>query len=88
MDFEENTPQQEEIINKVYDLQGITVHVRHASVADIQSLMPAEYIVSILPDVKSFRWACKYINEPSLMPDLKWQNCSVDKSVDKYVHKM
>ena len=33
----------------------------------------AEYIVSMLPDVKAFRWTDKYINDPSFMPDLKWQ---------------
>ena len=77
-----------EVLNdRTYDLQDITSHGRHVSVADNQLLMPAEYIVSILPDTKSFRQACKYINESSLMPDLKRQNSSADKSVNKTVDK-
>ena len=36
--------------------------------------MLADYMLS---DIKAFRWACKYISDPSLMPDLKWQNSSV-----------
>ena len=48
--------------------------------------MPAEYIVSKLPDIKAFRQACKYINDPSLMPDLGWQNSSVEKNVNKNVN--
>ena len=41
---------------------------------DIQLLMPAEYIVSMLPDVKALGWTCKYINDPSFMLHLKVQN--------------
>ena len=43
------------IINdRAYDLQDPAAHVRHATVADIQLLMPAEYVVSMLPDIKAF----------------------------------
>ena len=36
-----------------YDLQDTTVHVRYASAVVTQYLMPAEYIVSMLPDIKA-----------------------------------
>ena len=74
---------------RVYDLQDSTGHIRCTSVADIQLLMTAEYIVSMLPDIKAFGRAYKYINDSFLMPNLKWQNSSVrnvqtlDKNVDK-----
>ena len=42
--------------------------------------MAAEYIVYMLPDLKAFGQECKYINDPSLMPDLKWQNIPVGNS--------
>ena len=45
------------IDDRTYHLQDPTGHVRHASVADIQLLMPAKYIVSMLPDIKAFGWA-------------------------------
>ena len=56
---------------KVYKTTG---HVRHATVADILLLMLAEYIVSNLQGIKEFRLACKYIDDPSFIPDLKLQN--------------
>ena len=65
------------INDRAYDLQDPTCHVRHASMADIQLLMSAEYIVHILPEIKVFGWGCMYINGPSLMADLKWQISSV-----------
>ena len=40
------------INDKAQELQGTTSHVRHSSVADIQLLMPAEYTVNMLPDMK------------------------------------
>ena len=56
----------------IYDIQDLTGHVRNASVADIQFLMPAENIVSmLLPDIKVFRQACKSINYPSFIPGKK-----------------
>ena len=67
--------------------------VRCAFVADIQLLIPAEYIVSMLPDIKTFGWTCMYINDPSIMPDLKWQNSNVgntqtlDQSANVTKHK-
>ena len=70
-----------------YDLQNTTGHVRCASVAGIRLLMPLEYIVSMLPVIKVFRWAWKYINDPSLIPDLKGQNSSIDKNVYTKKHK-
>ena len=73
------------INDKAYDLQDKTCHVRLASVADIHLLMPAEYIISMLPDIKAFRWACKYTNDPSFMHNLYWQKSSVYKSIDKNV---
>ena len=67
-----------QVINdRAYDLQDPTGHVRCTSVTDIKLLMPAEYIVSMLLDIKAFGWSCKYINDPSLMLDLKWQNGGV-----------
>ena len=48
----------EVINNRAYDLQEPSCHIHHASVADIQLLMPPEYIVSMLPDVKAFKWVC------------------------------
>ena len=52
-------------------MQDSTGHVYHAAVAATHLLMPGKYIVSLLPDVKVFGRACKYINDPSLMSDLK-----------------
>ena len=54
--------------------------------ADIQLLMPAEYIVSMLTYIKTYGQACKYINDPSLMPDLRWETSSVDRNVNKNVN--
>ena len=62
------------INDKAYDLCNPTDHVSCASVADIQLVMPAEYIVCMLPDIKTFGQEYKYINDPFLMPELKWQN--------------
>ena len=59
---------------KGYDLQDPAGHIQHATVPDIQLLMPAECIVSMLLNVRAFRWACKYINDPFLMPDLQQQD--------------
>ena len=61
------------IKNRAYELQGPCGHVRCSTVADIQLLMPTECIVSMLLDIKAFGQLCKFINDPSLMPDLKWQ---------------
>ena len=54
------------INDKAYDLQDPTGHVRCGSVANVKLLKPAEYIFNMLPDIKAFRWACKYINTPPL----------------------
>ena len=63
------------IINdRAYDLQDLTGNVGHAVIADIQLLMPAEYIVNLLPHTRTFGKACKYINDPSLMLDLNGSN--------------
>ena len=70
------------INDRAYYLQETTGHVRCAFVADIKLLMPVVCIVSMLPDIKPFWQACKYINDPSLMPNLGWQNNSVDKDED------
>ena len=44
-----------EVINdRAYNLWDLTDHVRLTSVADIQLLMPTEYIVNILQDMKTF----------------------------------
>ena len=53
------------INDRAYDLQDPTGHVRCTTVAEIQLLMPAKYIVSMLPDIKAFGCACKYINDSS-----------------------
>ena len=61
------------IIYKAFDLQDLSMHVHSASVADIELLLlPAEYTVDLVPDDKVFGQAYKFINEPRLMPDLKW----------------
>ena len=81
------------INNRPYDFEDPTGHVQHASVADIQLLMPAEYIVSMLPNIKAFGQAWKYINVPSMMPDLNWQHNSIgnvqtlDKNLNVTKHK-
>ena len=62
-----------QVINDMaYDLQDPSVHDQHAAVAHIQLLMLSKYIVSLLPDTRVFRRACKDINDPSLMPDVNW----------------
>ena len=58
--------------DRAYDLQDPTGHARCTTLADIQLLMPAEYIVSLSPGIKAFGQECKYINDPSIMHDLKW----------------
>ena len=51
--------------NRAYDLQDPTDHVRHAVVADMQLLMPAEYIVNMLTNVKHLdKHASIYMNPP------------------------
>ena len=62
------------ISERMYDSQDPTGHVKRTAIADIQLLMPVEYIVSTLPDITVFEQACKDINYPSTMPDLKSQN--------------
>ena len=80
------------INDRAYDPQDTSGHGRCASVADIQLLMPAECKVRLLPDITAFRWTHKYINDPFLMPHLKWQKSSVgyvqtlDKNVDNNVN--
>ena len=64
------------VIN-AYGLQEPTSHVKHTTVADIQLLVPAGYIVIMFPDIKAFGWACKYINDSSIMPYLKWHNSNL-----------
>ena len=68
------------INDRAYDLKDLTGHVRCAAVTDVQLLMPAEYIVSMLPEIKVFGWACNYINDPFLMPDLKCQNSNLENA--------
>ena len=41
------------INDRGYNLQDPTGHVRHATVAGIQLLVPLEYIVSMLLDIKA-----------------------------------
>ena len=62
--------------DRTYDLHDPIGHIRWPSLADIQLLMPAKYRVSLLLDIKAFGWACKYTNDPSLMPDLKREKSS------------
>ena len=59
--------------DRACDLQDPSGLVRCASIADTQLWMPAKYIVSVLPDIQVYGWASKYINDPSLMSDLKWK---------------
>ena len=42
------------INDRPYDLQNPSGHVCHNFVEDIQLLIPAEYIVTLLPDAKVF----------------------------------
>ena len=56
------------VINIAYDIQDSAGHVRFTSVADIPFLITPEYIISMLPNMKAFGWACKYIYDPFLMP--------------------
>ena len=42
------------INDRAYDLQDPTGHFRWTAGTDIQLLMPAEYVVSTLPDIKAF----------------------------------
>ena len=51
-----------------------TGHVQCSAIADIQLLMPAKCILSLLPGETSFGKAGYYINNPSLIPDLNWSN--------------
>ena len=83
-----------EVINdRAYDIQDPTCHVRYVAVVGIQLIMPVEYIFSILPDIKTFGWACKYINDSCLMPDQIWQYSTVgnaqtlDQNVNVTKHK-
>ena len=75
------------INDRAYDLQNPSGHIKCASVADMQLLMPARYTVSISINMKGFGWACKYINDP-LMPDLNWQHSSMEnvQTLDKNIN--
>ena len=68
------------INDRAYKLQDPSGHVTCATVADIQSLMTAEYIVNKVPDIKAFCCMWKYINDPSLMPYLKWQDTHLSEA--------
>ena len=41
----------------------------------------------MLPDIKAFEWACKYINDSLLMPGFKWQSSDQTdvQKLDRYV---
>ena len=56
------------------DLQGPSGQVQQAAIADIHLLVYAEYIASLLPNVRAFWRECKYINDVSFMPDLNCAN--------------
>ena len=59
------------VINeRVYGLQVLCGYICQALVADIQLLLPVEYIVSFLLDTKAFERSHKYVNDPSIMPQL------------------
>ena len=53
------------INDRAYDLQDQADHDRHAVVADMQLLMPAEYIINMLANVKYLdKHANIYMNPP------------------------
>ena len=62
------------IHDRIYDLQNPSGHVWCLALAGIQLLMPAEYIVSLLPDKIEIWRTCRYINDPSIMPNLNWSD--------------
>ena len=60
------------INDRTCDLQDSSGNVHHTTITVNHLLVPAEYIFSLPPDAKAYGRACKYINDLSVMPDLKW----------------
>ena len=48
---------------------------------------PTENMLTNLPDIDSFGWATKYINHPSLMPDLSTIIKAKSDMQHKYIHQ-
>ena len=59
-----------QIYGKAFGVQGSARRVRHMFLQHFQLLLPAEHVFAHLPDITSFGWMIKYINHPSLMPNL------------------
>ena len=76
-----NSQSQELGFFTMYNSKGTAGHVRHVAIAGIQMFVPAEYIVSMLPDERAFGQTCKYINDPFFMPGLNWSN--IDQNIQK-----
>ena len=58
-----NSPICKVINDMMHDLQEPYGNIYCLSVAEIQVLMPAEYIVTLLPDAKTFGTVHKYFND-------------------------
>ena len=59
------------IINEhAFCLQDLSGQIHHASLADIQLLLPEGYVVKPVSDAKAFGRAYRYINDQNLMPYL------------------
>ena len=56
--------------DKSFDVQDPTGKVKRVSVRYLQFMYPAEYYVTALPQMEMFGRTAKFINHPSLMPDL------------------
>ena len=56
--------------DKSFDVQGPTGEVKRVSAWQLQFMYPAEYYVTVLPQMEMFGRTAKFINHPSLMPDL------------------
>ena len=51
-------------------MQDPTGKVKRVSARHLQFMYPAEFYVTALPQIKIFGKTAKFINHPSLMPDL------------------
>ena len=58
------------IDDKSYSMQDPTGKVKRVSTKHLQFIYPAEYYVTALPQMEMSGRTAKFINHPSLMPDL------------------
>ena len=59
-----------QISDKVFDVQDSAGKAGCVSIQILQLLQLAEHVLTCLPDTTSFRGTMKYINHPSLMPNV------------------